>query len=230
MTRLHVAVVVAAAIVTGALATSSQATAPAANGRIAFERLRFQNGPPWGELFVMNADGTGVHKITHPPNGTEDADPDWSPDGSRIVFTRVPPRGAESIWIVRPNGAGLRRLSPYCPPGGEIPKCTADDGWPAWSPDGERLAFQRLSGALRPKGATLNDAKAIYKDELVVTDPNGRHARTLVWLGPWKGDPQIPSWSPDGKRLVFLGRYMTSKLNGAGCVCRAVVGAATSFT
>ena len=68
----------------------------------------------------------------------------------------------------------------------------------------------------------MNEAKAIYKDELVITDANGRRPRTLVWLGPWKGDPQIPAWSPDGKRLVFLGKYMTSKTNGTGCICRAL--------
>jgi TolB protein len=217
VTRLRVGVL-AAAIATGALATSSQATLPGANGRIAFERLRFQNGPPWGELFVMNADGTGVHKITHPPNGTEDTDPDWSPDGSLIVFARAPAKGAYSIWVVKPDGTDLRRLTPYCPPGVGIPECPADDGWPVWSPDGAHIAFQRLAGALRPAGSSVDNAKRIYKDELVVTDANGRHVRTLVWFGPWRGDPQIPSWSPDGKQLVFLEKSD----NGGNCICRAL--------
>ena len=205
------------------LAPLAAATPPGANGRITFERLRFQNGPYWGELFVMNADGSALSKLTHPPNGTEDTSPDWSPDGSRILFVRQPPRGAFSIWSVKADGTGLHRLSPACAPGGGIPNCPADDGgFPSWSPDGKHIAFQRLSGALRPKGATVNDAKAIYKDELVITDANGRRPRTLVWLGPWKGDPQIPAWSPDGKRLVFLGKSMSSKTNGTGCICRAL--------
>jgi TolB protein len=199
------------------------ATAPGTNGRIAFERLRFQNSPLWGELFVMNADGTGIRKITHPQNGTEDTNPDWSPEGSRIAFVRQPPRGAYSIWVVSPDGTELHRLSPPCPRGGGIPACAADDGGPlAWSPDGQHLAFQRLSGPLRPKGATVSTAKEIYKDQLVVTDADGSHPRTLVWLGPWRGDPQVPAWSPDGKRLVFLGKYMASTTNGTGCICRAL--------
>lgn len=220
MTRFHIVLVGVAAIV-ASTATSSRATAPGTNGRIVFERLRFQD-TLWGELFVMNADGTGVRKLTHPPRGTEDINADWSPDGSRIVFARAPSSGVHSIWVVRPNGTGLRRLTPNCAPGVGIPECPADDGWPAWSPDGKHIAFQRLSGALRPKGSTINNAKAIYRDELVITDANGRHARTLVWLGPWRGDPQIPSWSPDGKQLVFLGKYMRSKTNGTGCICRAL--------
>ena len=76
----------AAAVLAGVLAALAQATAPGTNGRIAFERLRPVGPPPWGELFVMNSDGSDVQKITHPPNGTEDTNPDWSPDGSRIVF------------------------------------------------------------------------------------------------------------------------------------------------
>lgn len=210
--------IVAAAVFAGALATRTQATAPSKNGRIAFERLRNVGPPFWGELFVMNPDGSGVHKITHPPNGTEDTHPDWSPDGSRIVFARAPSKGAVSIWSVAADGTHLRRISPPCPPGGGIPKCPADDGWPVWSPDGKHIAFQRFSGALRPKGSTVNNAKRIYKAELVVTDANGRHARTLLWFGPWKGDPQAPAWSPDGKQLVFLEKSD----NGGHCICRTL--------
>jgi Tol biopolymer transport system component len=75
-----------------------------------------------------------------------------------------------------------------------------------------------LAGRLRPKGATVDTAKRIYRDELVVTDARGRHLRVLVWFGPWRGDPQIPAWSPDGKRLVFLEKSD----NGRHCVCRAL--------
>lgn len=199
-------VILAAAVVAGAVGTSSQATAPGQNGRIVFERLRFQNGPPWGELFVANPDGSGERQITHPAKGTEDGGPDWSPDDKRIVFARAPAVGAHSIWTVSANGGRLRRLTPPCPPGRGIPSCAADDGWQVWSADGKHIAFQRLTGALRPRGATLDNATAIYKDELVVTDPNGQHAHTLVWLGPWRGDPQSPAWSPDSRRLVFIGK------------------------
>jgi len=203
------------------LAPAVHATSPGSNGRIVFERLRYEN-TPWGELFVANADGSDARKLTHPPRGTENANPDWSPDGRTIVFASVPPKGAVSIWTVAADGGDLHRISPPCPPGGGIPKCRADDGWPVWSPDGKHLAFQRLSGALQPKGASVNNATAIYKDQLVITDAAGRHARTLVWVGPWRGDPQSPAWSPDGKRLVFIGKFMTSKTNGTGCECRAL--------
>lgn len=198
------------------------ATPPGVNGRIAFLRLAFQNSPLTGGLWVTAPGGGEAVRVTRPPGDTVDSNPDWSPDGRRIVFTRGPAVGAYSIWTVGANGRGLRRISPPCPRGGEIPACAADDSWPVWSPDGTHLAFSRLAGALRPKGATINTATAIYKDELVITDADGAHARRLVWLGPWRGDPQSPAWSPDGKRIVFIGKFMTSKTNGTGCECRSL--------
>jgi Tol biopolymer transport system component len=210
------------AVVILVVAPSAQGTPPGTNGRIAYLRLEFQNGPLWGGIWLTNADGSGTHRLTRPPNGTVDGHPDWSPDGTRLVFSRQPAKGAYSIWTASADGSGLRRISPPCPPGGDIPKCAADDGWPVWSPDGKHLAFQRFTGALRPKGATLADNPAIYKDELVITDAGGSHARTLLWRGAWRGDPQAPAWSPDGKWLVFLGKYMTSKTNNTGCECRSL--------
>ena len=91
----RVAVVLAALAATIVTATAD-GTPPGKNGRIVFERLRFQNAPLWGELFVMSADGSSVFKLTHPPSGTEDANPDWSPDGARVVFARAPAVGAHS--------------------------------------------------------------------------------------------------------------------------------------
>src|SRR3954447_25587569 len=179
-----------------ALTPVAGGTPPGANGRVAFLRLEAQNGPLTCGLWVIASDRSRSKRVTRPTRGTVDGNPDWSPDGSRIVFTRQPSTGAYSIWTVRGSGASLRRVSPPCPPGDGIPRCAADDSWPVWSPDGKHLVFQRLTGAVRPSGATINNATAIYKDELVVTDVDGAHVHTVVWLGPWRGDPQSPAWSP----------------------------------
>ncbi len=215
--RLIVAIAAAAL---GLAASIAAGTPPGKNGRIVFERLRVQNAP-WGELFVINPDGTGIRQLTHPQDGTEDSFPDWSPNGKQIVFQSQPPTGAFSIWTIHADGSHLRRLSRPCPAGGSPPACS-DDSWAAWSPDGKHIALARISGALRPKGVPINDATAFYRDELIITDENGRHPRTLVWRGPWRGDPKAPAWSPDGKRIVFVGTYMNSPTNGSGCECRAL--------
>jgi hypothetical protein len=122
--------VVLAAVAAMVSTAKADGTPPGENGRIVFERLRFQNGPGWGELFVMSAQGSSVFKLTHPPNGTEDTNPDWSPDGARVAFTRARALGAHSVWTVNADGTDPNSLNPACPPGGGIPRCPSDDGWP----------------------------------------------------------------------------------------------------
>src|SRR4051812_3832240 len=69
---------------------SAYATARGANGPIAFRRF-FDAGHRTGAIFLTNTDGTGERQITHPPSGAVDAQfgpPSFSPDGSKLVFTR----------------------------------------------------------------------------------------------------------------------------------------------
>jgi TolB protein len=172
----------ATAVCAAFLATLSHATAPGTNGRIAFSRYRLHDAPYQAEIFVVNSDGSGERKVTHAPRGTVDGEPDWAPDGSRIVFQRCRGQSVCQIWSVRPDGRGLRRLSPSCPRGSAVATCVYDLS-PVYSPDGRHIAFTRYRG---PKLVGV-----------VVADANLRHVRRV---GPgWEPD----GWSPDGKRLVF---------------------------
>ena len=71
---------------TAALTAAPQASAtyPGANGRIAFTANL--NGKSW-QLFTMEPNGTDLRQLTHIP-GSADVSlaPDWSPDGTQIVF------------------------------------------------------------------------------------------------------------------------------------------------
>jgi Tol biopolymer transport system component/DNA-binding winged helix-turn-helix (wHTH) protein len=60
---------------------------------------------------------------------------DWSPDGRWIVFS-AEADGAGGLFLVAPDGSGLRRLT-------TAPPAAMGDHQPAWSPDGRRLAFVR---------------------------------------------------------------------------------------
>ena len=63
-------------------------------------------------LFVMRADGSGVRRLITRWNGEEFA-PSWSPDGSRIVFSRRTPDGDDalfSLYTIWPDGTHLVRL------------------------------------------------------------------------------------------------------------------------
>jgi Tol biopolymer transport system component len=72
--------------------------------RIAFSLDEFRLGT------VSVAGGRPI-PLTRPANGVVDSDPVWSPDGRSIAFARSPARGVGDVWLVRPNGTGLRRLT-----------------------------------------------------------------------------------------------------------------------
>ena len=83
-------------------------------------------------LFVANADGSGQRQIS--PWSLGAANPDWAPDGSRIVFNS---EGGHSpnIYAVRPDGSELTRILAGNH-GGVGPAAN-----PAWSPDGTKIVF-----------------------------------------------------------------------------------------
>ena len=90
-------------------------TAPGTNGRIAFTRYTDATRSR-GAIFTIAADGSGERRVTHPPAGVVDFQPDWSPDGSRIVFERRYQDKPYEVFSVKPDGSGLRHVDPGCPP------------------------------------------------------------------------------------------------------------------
>jgi dipeptidyl aminopeptidase/acylaminoacyl peptidase len=84
-------------------------------------------------LWVLRADGTGLHRITRPV--LEAFWPGWSPDGRRIVFTDNCCQGGSNVWTVRPDGTGLRQLTHFAPP-------PLQGGFASYSPDGRQIVLQ----------------------------------------------------------------------------------------
>jgi TolB protein len=124
------------------------------------------------DLFAMNADGSGTRHLTSTKE--DDTQPDWSPDGERIVFARG---SSGRLFVIGADGAGARRLT-----GEEV-----EETEPAWSPDGRWIAYVR-----KEPGTSIR--------ELWLVRPDGSKGRPLTRLG---GVAQAPSWSPDGRRIVF---------------------------
>ncbi|HET7450143.1 MAG TPA: hypothetical protein VFJ78_06060 [Gaiellaceae bacterium] len=121
----------------------------------------------------------GVVEAVLPIEGNE---PVWSPDGTLIALQSNQSDDVLQIYLVRPNGTDVRRLtSDRNNSDGNLTGAYSA----AWSPDGRRLAF-----------ASDRDGDAeIY---IVRVDGTGlrKVTRNLV-------EDANPSWSPDGRRIVF---------------------------
>ena len=152
-----------------------------AQARIAFSSNRDGN---W-EIYVMNVDGGNQQNLTNNPS--DDRDPSWSPDGKRIIFYSnrdghaIDGRSTSEIYVMDADGGNPRNLT----------NDHNDDRFPAWSPDGKRIAF-----------VSDRDGPRRYFD-IYVMDADGSNLQRLT------NDPRddrFPAWSPDGERIVFGAR------------------------
>ena len=85
----------------------------------------------------MNADGTGLHRITPFGLGARNG-ATWSPDGRLIAFNlRFIDSPGPQVWVVHPDGTGLRELT--------LPTGGYSSYEPVWSPDSTRLLFERVN-------------------------------------------------------------------------------------
>jgi TolB protein len=175
---------VAAATVATIVAVLAQATAAGSTGVIVFKQAL---GPP-SRLAIVNTDGSGFRQLPRTKQVADD-DPNWSPNGATIAFTRCQLKANRcDVYAIRPNGSGLRHLGP----------ASDDRSYPSWSPDGKHIAYVRTWGGFK------NDETKY--SALYVMTPSGAGARLVVNptnAVPYTGDAGHSAWSPDGKQLVF---------------------------
>ncbi len=115
-------------------------------------------------------------RIPYGPGESPASDPRWSPDGRRIAFVYWDAEMMRpGLYLVSPNGSGLRRL---------VSAHDTSFFRPTWSPDGARIAFERL-------------ASGEHRTDLAIIDTTDTVARPLT-------SGHAPSWSPDGSWIAFL--------------------------
>ncbi|MBW3566295.1 MAG: serine/threonine-protein kinase [Acidobacteria bacterium] len=130
------------------------------------------------DLFVARSDGAEVRQLTN--DAARDRHPAWSPDGKTIYFysNRA---GAYQAWSIRADGSGLSQVT-------DVP--LAREGmrvlyYPSPSPDGRMLI-----------AATDRFAALVHLDRPL------KHRVEMLSFFDDDHAPEIPRWSPDGRRIV----------------------------
>jgi hypothetical protein len=173
-----------------ARATAAFEITCAAADKIAFTRWTWPDGQDIPNVSVAFAYLDGRPAVDLVMRGHS---PSWSPDGLRIVYTRLGPCGLscgnEGLSIAEASGgaASARQLT-----------SDASDGDPAWSPDGATIAFTR--------------GTRLYRIKPSDGQPEPFHAQPPLL------DAYEPAWSPDGTRLAFR---CSDLGNGNICVINA---------
>jgi TolB protein len=129
------------------------------------------------EIFVVDVDGGNLRRLTN--SRGIDTNPSWSPTGRQIAFTSS--RGGDpQIYVMDAEGTNIQRVSH---------SGRYNDG-AAWSPDGHRIAFAQRAG--------------IERFDIVVVDVVTGESRQLTTA---PGSHETPTFSPDGLKLAFAGKY-----------------------
>jgi TolB protein len=210
--KWRVAAAVAGILVAGGAAVAL-ATPPGSNGRIAFTRYTDVSRSS-GSIYSIYPDGAGERRVTRPPRGVVDFQPDWSRDGSRIVFQREFPDKPYETWIVNADGSNPHPVSIACPEG--IPATEiCEENQPAWSPNGRKLAFSWAYGKLR----RIRGEEWIEVAGIAVMNADGSNVRQLTQLKrPTTSEDQQPVWSPNGKRIAFTRQNSTARPVGGRAI------------
>lgn len=150
------------------------------SGTIAFVSERTGND----ELYVMDADGTGVERLTNNPGF--DRAPSWDSSGTQLAFNsrRAPHEDRPEIYRMDFPSRTIERVT----------DAPAEHQRGSWTPDGDAIVFQR---------GNFFDGFGIWRHDLAT----GAEVELVAFPGRISAAPSI---SPDGSQLVFQSNHESS--------------------
>ena len=160
---------------------------PAANGRIAY--VVDSRGCDDCHVFTVLPDGSDRVRLTDLAVGG----PEWSPDGTRLIFPAFAEDGRVTTATINADGTGFVVF--------EIPDPTLNVACWTWSPDGSRLSCEAWD-------ETQPDRAGLY----TVSSTDGQELERLT-TNPFGGGDFTGDFSPDGSRYVFV-RENPQRRNG----------------
>jgi len=149
-------------------------------GEIAFVSTR--TGIP--QVYKMSSNGTNVQQITNEQDGA--CQPDWSPDGKKIVYISPCKQKADTY-----QGSSLYIVDLETNKRTALPASLQGDFEPAWSPDGNRIAFTSLrDGYMEIYMVVLDSGQTIR-----LTRAQGVSGAIYA---------RMPAWNPYGSQIAYV--------------------------
>ena len=125
----------------------------------------------------------GAREIQLTSDGEQNFEPAWSPNGKLIAYYS---KNRGGIWVVPASGGNVKQLTEF-------------GSSPVWSPDGSTIAFQ--SHPVTDLGAT--SVGMISPSTIWIAPFEGEDPKPVTQVGNPPGGHGAPSWSIDGKRIMF---------------------------
>ena len=138
------------------------------------------------DIYKIPATGGEEVRLTE-AEGVNDG-PEYSPDGKFIYFNSSR-TGKMQLWRMKPDGTDQEQLT----------RDEFNNWFPHISPDGKWIAFISFPADIDPKDHPYY--KQVY---LRLMPIEGGEAKVIAYVYGGQGTINVPSWSPDGKRLAFV--------------------------